>query len=456
MGIEITGTLRDTPKLSPHELQLEQAIEFVTEAIRVAPNASRPTILFADFVLRSWAFLQRHAPADFSGLFAPLDHGVKQEILRRLRSLDAPGGAGDAPVAELPRFRFLTVDELIAQPTPTWLVLRVIPARGLVVLWGASGSGKTFVALDMAGAIVRGIQWAGRRTRRGMVAYIAAEGQLRERIEAYLERNELEPADLDGLRVLDSSINLLDPSADVDELIAALRELVAGGEPLAAVVIDTLNRAMPGADENSALDMGMVIQAAKRIERALGAVVMFVHHSGKEESKGSRGHSSLKAATDAELSVKRTDDDRTVTAEKVRDGADHEALLTFRLRTVDLGPMIDVDPEADPAERRTSCTVEPLELVRPPKVSGEPKGSNQRIVLAALRELVIECGEALPASSVIPPGTAGVELDALVRRVEPKIPAADAYRSRGRINEALSSLQAGGWVGVHKPYVWLA
>ena len=43
-----------------------------------------------------------------------------------------------------------------------------------ILVTGASGSGKTFAALDLAAAIVRGLPWFGRRVRRGTVAYIAA------------------------------------------------------------------------------------------------------------------------------------------------------------------------------------------------------------------------------------------------------------------------------------------
>lgn len=48
------------------------------------------------------------------------------------------------------RLRFVTVDELLRQPPQIWRVLHVIPGRGLIVLWGASGSGKTFTVLDLA------------------------------------------------------------------------------------------------------------------------------------------------------------------------------------------------------------------------------------------------------------------------------------------------------------------
>lgn len=307
------------------------------------------------------------------------------------------------------RFRFVTVGDLLQAPAAPWRVLRVIPARGLIVLWGASGSGKTFVAIDVAAAIARGLRWAGRRTKRGTVAYIAAEGQLRDRIDAYLRHNGLKVSELDRLRVLDAAVNLLDPSTDVAMLVEVLRGVARESGELALVVIDTLNRSMPGGDENSSEDMGKLIAAAKLIERELECAVLFVHHSGKDETKGSRGHSSLKAATDAEISVKRDGDVRTVTAEKVRDSADGEVLLTFRLASVDLGPMSGVDPDADADERRTSCIVEPIDAG--PAPGGARLSDTDDIALRVLRDLCANTDDRTEATSIHPVGLPRVAVD---------------------------------------------
>ncbi|MFA7604461.1 MAG: helicase RepA family protein [Novosphingobium sp.] len=359
---------------------------------------------------------------------------------------------------DAPRLRFVTVDELLRQPAQAWRILRVIPGRGLIVLWGASGSGKTFAALDMAAAIVRGLPWAGRRTRRGAVAYVAAEGNLRDRLDAYLQHNELDSSCLSGLRVLDSAVNLLDPTADVQPLIAALREVADEAGDIAVVIIDTLNRVMPGGDENSSEDMGMVIAAAKLIERELGCVVLFVHHSGKDEAKGSRGHSSLKAATDAELSVKRNGDIRTITAQKVRDGADGEVLMTFRLRPVDLGAMSDIDPDAEPDERRTSCVVAPAEAVggsEPVKLS-----DTAEIALRVLRELGAAGDDRTEESSLHPAGRPRVAIDDWRERFRQKrgVNKADAKAmdtSRQAFGRAVDKLIRLRIVGVHEQRVWL-
>src|SRR5690606_31022552 len=84
----------------------------------------------------------------------------------------------------------------------------------------------------------------------------------------------------------------------------------ARGSTDGVVIIDTLNRAAPGMDENSSVDMGHAIHAAKLIQQGLGGLVLLVHHSGKDAAKGMRGHSSLYAALDAASEVKRSGPDR--------------------------------------------------------------------------------------------------------------------------------------------------
>lgn len=368
---------------------------------------------------------------------------------RQRRSVvdSAPVERGEQPA---PRFRFIGTSELLSRTAPSWLVSGLIPQRGLIVIWGASGSGKTFTALDLACSIARGLPWAGRRSRQCTVAYIAAEGNLQPRVAAYQKHHEL--AQLDGLRILDQSVSLIE---DTPALVESLQALQADAGRVGLVVIDTLNRTMPGADENSGQDMGRVIAATKDIEAALDCAVLLIHHSGKDEARGSRGHSSLKAAVDTELSVKRSGDVRSLTIEKQRDGADGETVMTFELRSVDLGPMTDLDPDADPDERQRSCVVSEVERTASRSRRPEPKGSNQRIALRVLRDLTADDGQPLPTSSVIPPGVRGVPVSRLIERVADKMSGETAARKRERAGDALTGLIGGQFADRHGEWVWL-
>jgi KaiC/GvpD/RAD55 family RecA-like ATPase len=357
---------------------------------------------------------------------------------------------------------FLTLAELSARPVPAWRVTEVIPERGLVVVYGASGSGKTFAVLDMAFEIPRGLPWAGRQTFPATVAYVAAEGQLWPRAEAYLKHHGLGVADVPGLRVLQHPINLLRDD-DETSLIASLNRVSRQTGGVKVVIIDTLSRSMPGGNENAPEDMGRVIAVARRIEEALGCVVIFIHHSGKDEAKGSRGHSSLKAATDAELSVQRDKNDtdlRTVTIEKLRDGADGETLLQFRLKSVDLGPLTAIQPTADPSLRRTSCVVQPEDQSLAPvkaknKPTRKPTGGNQQIVFRILSALISEVSAVLPETSTIPAGVGGVRYEDLLARAADKMPGDQPWRRRDRAQQALAGLIGGGFADRQGDWVWM-
>ena len=77
-------------------------------------------------------------------------------------------------------------------------------------------------------------------------------------------------------------------------LIAAINERQKTfSKPLRLIVIDTLARAIAGGDENKSESMGQLVVHADAIRKETGAHVLFVHHSGKDQARGARGHSSL-------------------------------------------------------------------------------------------------------------------------------------------------------------------
>jgi hypothetical protein len=79
------------------------------------------------------------------------------------------------------------------------------------------------------------------------------------------------------------------------------------------VVIDTLARAMAGGNENSSEDMGLAVKSIDAVKNASGAHVGIVHHSGKNEAMGARGHSSLRAAVDTEVELFRPENENVTT-----------------------------------------------------------------------------------------------------------------------------------------------
>lgn len=245
------------------------------------------------------------------------------------------------------RYKLLTAGAVSRLSGIKWRIKGVIPESGVAAIFGPSGSGKSFLALDLAMSVAKGTSWFGHRTKDCPVVYVCLEGEagLSNRVNAYKTTAQ------SGGKVhfLTQSCSLL-VSRDVKDLAEAILEQQAAE---GVVVIDTLNRAAPGMDENSSADMGKVIAATKTLQNLVGGLVMLVHHTGKDAAKGMRGHSSLFAALDAAIEVKRTGDLREWSIAKSKDGEDGKA-HQFKLHVVCMG----MDDDGDLI---SSCVINPVE-----------------------------------------------------------------------------------------------
>jgi putative DNA primase/helicase len=164
----------------------------------------------------------------------------------------------------------------------------------------------------MAAAIAEGQRWFDCRVEAAPVVYAALEGEAGFKLRAQAWETQPGPGLPDGLRMMLQPFKLTD-GQDVLDLAA----VVPAG---AVVVLDTLNRAAPTADENSSRDMGEILEAAKTLQTLTGGLVLLVHHTGKNAAAGLRGHSSLFAAMDAAIEVSRDGDRREWKVAKSKDG----------------------------------------------------------------------------------------------------------------------------------------
>lgn len=271
------------------------------------------------------------------------------------------------PIAFDGKYPAVHASALNALQTSQWLIKGVLPAsRDPIILFGASGSGKSFVAIDLCCAIARGIEWRGHRVKRGRVLYIAAEGSagIGKRLRAYCNHHNIDMADL-ALDVVAAAPNILDKE-DISELVKTLSTF----GPYVLAVVDTFAQVTPGANENSGEDMGPALANIKAVQEATGATVIAVHHAGKDLARGSRGWSGLKAAAEAQLEVLRDEDTgaRQLHVEKMKDGEDG-ARYAFKLDVLQVG----IDEDGDPI---TSCVAVPTDL--PPKQEVDRKGLKRR------------------------------------------------------------------------------
>jgi hypothetical protein len=260
--------------------------------------------------------------------------------------------------------------------------------------YGASGCGKTFLALDLAAHVALGRNWRERKLNQGTVIYIAAEGGLgiEERLTAFRLHHEIDVTDV-PLHVIAEPMDLCRSAGDVELLTERCQAL----SPVSLIVVDTLSRVMAGGNENGPDDMGRFVANCDRLRLSTGAHVLVIHHSGKDDTRGARGHSLLKAAADTEIAVEKDEISGMITA-KVAKQRDHRVGDAFALRLLPVEIGRDENGEA-----LTSCVVEPgvAGLVRTePKAKRIPKAA--QIALRALTEAVDEQGVIPPASNHIP------------------------------------------------------
>lgn len=334
----------------------------------------------------------------------------------------------DINVADTPRFVFEPVHSFSSTQALPWIIKGVLPKAGLGVVYGASGSGKSFVVLDMGMAIARGAEWRGRRVKQGRVAYIAAEGAdgFRKRLAAYAQHNAVDLVTV-PMTVLNAAPNLLEKQDAVD---VAKGIKASGGADL--IIVDTFAQTTPGANENAGEDVGKALGYCKRIHENTGAMVLLIHHSGKDATKGARGWSGLRAACDAEIEVVRTDTGRALKLTKSKDGEDGLE-WGFDLDVVQLG----VDEDLDPI---TSCVVVEAALPAGGVSAIRKLGAVEKVVNDVIQEIALS-------------QTAGIEVGPViaeaVKRMEPP---ADGKRDtrKMRVRRALEALT----VGDDAPY-WL-
>jgi RecA-family ATPase len=215
-----------------------------------------------------------------------------------------------------------SVDELGQLPEPKWLVEDHI-TDGLTVLYGPPGTGKTFLALSWALAISTGRQWFGHDVLHAPALYVSGEGGggLARRISAWQSDTQTFGP---RLYLVIGTVQL----THRDHVVALRDDIHATGAKL--IVVDTLARAMAGADENSSTDMGLLIQGLDWIRRDTGCAALVVHHSGVERTRP-RGSSALFGAADTLIRVDGKDNTLDVTCEKQKEAAPFRR-LSFALK----------------------------------------------------------------------------------------------------------------------------
>ena len=234
-------------------------------------------------------------------------------------------------------------DDFIRKPTPLrWLIKGWLPEEGLVMVYGASNSGKTFAVLDMLLSMSTGCQeWQGRKAKEASCLYLCGEGKagLRGRVAVWVQEHK---GTSTGRFGVSSGPKQLNEPADLAYVAEQIR--LSGLNP-DVIAIDTLNRFFSG-NENKADEIGGFLGALSSLQTETHALIILIHHTGvsEEAQNRARGSSAIRGAVDIEIHVENENGCITLTQTKQRD-AEIQEPIHLRLVSREIDGWFDEDGE---------------------------------------------------------------------------------------------------------------
>ncbi len=243
-----------------------------------------------------------------------------------------------------PVYKTLTEDDIECFPDISYMVSGLLQTSTVSLLFGESNSGKTFVALDIAEHVARGILWQGRRVEQGPVLYIYAESRLglKSRIQAWKKHHDLPSTP--HLQFITRPVQLVNDRETLLETIA--EQEVAP----ALIVVDTFSNCAVGTNQNDQAEVYRVLATAHEIVQEYGSHVLVVHHTNKQGI--ANGTQAFKNHVDTMIQLSRADKYAPVLVhcEKQRDG---EQFNDFALQL----QVVDLYVKPDTLEPISSCVV---------------------------------------------------------------------------------------------------
>jgi len=276
-------------------------------------------------------------------------------------------GPAEIPHAERRRERVQWIDDYAANVAdPVWLLPGILPARGTGMLFGPSGSYKSFIALDWASCLAHGHagQW-GAPPVCNDVLYFAGEapiGTAKQRRPAWLEWRDVQTPH--RLAVYPRVPHLSDADgwngvkADIEEM----------GMTPRLIVIDTMTRLLTGFDENSTKDANSATSFMEELSRFYECFVLAVHHTGKDENRGARGSSAFFANMDTVLSTSKKGSGAYLKVKKHKDADAPDDPIYLKTKVFGKSIVLEKSTETEEAEvpqgRATKISwSEPKEIV---------------------------------------------------------------------------------------------
>lgn len=203
------------------------------------------------------------------------------------------------------------------QPNTAYLLEGILRVPSLNIVYGAPGTLKSMLMIDLALCVASGRPWLPLPSRERGLAVLASpvlwadfdngEDAMNERIRAIGQALEL------GTDTPFYYVSMPSPWLDAaDPADAGLVQLRAGivGASAKLVIVDNLRNIAGKVDENSA-EIGDLMLNLRRLSEELDVAIILIHHQRKAQGfkaragDNLRGHSSIEAALDLALLVTR-------------------------------------------------------------------------------------------------------------------------------------------------------
>ncbi|MBT6544746.1 MAG: AAA family ATPase [Rhodobacteraceae bacterium] len=233
--------------------------------------------------------------------------------------------AGLKMVAQ-PKPLFVALDQIEVKK-PQWLIEDLLEQDSLAIVFGASGTFKTFVVIDMALSVATGKDYHGRDVHQGAVVFIAGEGNygFSRRTAAWFRHYDLEQR---GIPFLKSAGGIVLSEDRMEEITQHLDAAQAHHGKLDLICLDTLDRTIEGVEDNND-DTKRYLDFCDQLRVRYATTVLVVAHTGHQAPNRAKGSTKLKDRMDASYQVRAWGDNNVDLIPRKMKDAEEPSGLTF-------------------------------------------------------------------------------------------------------------------------------